>query len=121
MRTQRKSVTAAAVILVGSGLGGVAAHIASAQVSSPPRPPWVRPDGTVHASKMPARVPVVDASGQLVADANGKLVMVPTGFDNPGPPPIQTAAAVAVPAASGVAAPRLEEVVDVPATRPSIP
>ncbi|MCX5123552.1 MULTISPECIES: hypothetical protein [unclassified Streptomyces] len=54
---------------------------------APPKPPWVNPDGTVDASKLPAELPLIGADGKVVKDANGKTLMVKPGVEmKPGAP-----------------------------------
>jgi hypothetical protein len=55
-------------------------------VTIPPRPAWIRPDGTVDPTRLPAEITFVDENGDLIIDpATGKPKTV-NAKDHLGPP-----------------------------------
>ncbi len=90
-RARFVSVLAGAAILVA---GGVMTATASDRPPAPPRPPWVKADGTVDTTKLPDRMPVMGPDGKPAKDASGRQITVdvrppgqPTGQQNKSDPP----------------------------------
>lgn len=54
--------------------GSVAAPVPP---EGPPRPPWVRADGTIDVNLMPETIGAVAFDGQVLRDAEGKVVQLP--------------------------------------------
>lgn len=74
MRMSKLILISLAVLALA--LGGV--DIAVATVKEPPPPPaWVNPGGTADISKMPDRIPVADAMGNIVGYVDKNLVTNP--------------------------------------------
>lgn len=100
---QMKGFTRASLVglaLVASGLIGAFGVLASggaeaqagpapatvAPAGSAPAPPWVRSDGTVDFSKMPATIGAVAVDGSPLRDASGREVQLPfRGLYGPSP------------------------------------
>lgn len=61
---RRKWAVAASATLIIGMLGAVG--IAAATPNEPPRPEWVRSDGTVDMNKVPDQLPAVDEEGRVI-------------------------------------------------------
>ena len=82
------SLTAVAGLAGGgiaiSGIGASGGAALGSVPPPPPPPPWVRANGTVETSRMPAAVPLLGTDGQPLRNRAGRIVMVAPGG---GPPP----------------------------------
>jgi hypothetical protein len=76
-------------LVLGASAVGLTTVAAVATPSDPPRPPWVRIDGTTDHSKLPAKIRIVDRNGNIVRDSQGREVLVSTRPGD-GPPPTVT-------------------------------
>lgn len=85
MNKRKKVLAAGAIVLVA--VGGASTVVAQAldKNGPPPRPGWVRADGTVDQSKMPARVGVLGPDGRPQMDAEGRERTVDPRSLNPLP------------------------------------
>ncbi|WP_433398788.1 hypothetical protein [Streptomyces sp. CA-146814] len=78
-----------AIVLASAILIGGTALTASASNSdippAPPRPEWVKPDGSVDKSKIPDSFPVMGSDGKPVLDENGNEVRERNDFHPDAP------------------------------------
>lgn len=89
-RARFASVLAGTAILLN---GWVLTTTASERPAAPPRPPWIKADGTVDRTKLPDRMPVMGPDGKPAEDASGRQITVdvrppgrPTGQQNKNDP-----------------------------------
>jgi hypothetical protein len=69
MRNRRKLIAIFSTAVVGGALLGLIAPAWAEHV--PPRPPWIRADGTIDESQFPADgIPAYDLDGNLVCHIN---------------------------------------------------
>lgn len=74
---RKRKLLLAAALSITALFGTAVGVMAQGKDGPPPRPVWVKADGSgVDLSKLPAQVPVVDAKGDTVRDATGKPKMV---------------------------------------------
>jgi hypothetical protein len=81
---RRVLVIGTALLVVGSGIG-FAAWALRSQEAGPPRPAWVRPNGLVDPSKVPAWIEVLKGDG---TDAIWGWMRGADTFADPGQGPI---------------------------------
>lgn len=84
MKSRKNMLTVATLLVAGvTSFGiGVAAHAAPA----PDSPSWVKHDGKIDYSKLPACIVVLDKKGQPAVDGKGKQVCVPSAEMFAAPP-----------------------------------
>jgi hypothetical protein len=89
-----RSVAALALASLASAavMFAMAARSDASNSAPPPRPPWVRDDGTIDRSKLPERIVMAGHDGQPLKDAQGRTVTVSSdqllsSSEPTGPPP----------------------------------
>lgn len=78
MKTKLAKMYVVGALVAALLFAGISA--VSAASDSGANPPWVRADGTVDPSRVPAEVPVLDLDGSLVRTCSGNLVTVPSAY-----------------------------------------
>lgn len=84
LMTLRRSLRLLPLFTLMAGSFGIGVLISSKMLSQAaqadaPRPPWVRPDGTVDMSAMPACVNIAGPDGEPIKGRDGKPLCVPYG------------------------------------------